>query len=169
MLSCRRKPPQCLGCCFSALVWSGLFHVMQSQGWHPQAPAPCHFSWDTESRCWVRAGWSFAVDRPLSFTWLRVADMPLPLYLTWLVSLVFSLNLNVISELPNHPFCPEVPCVFSFLLTSLSFIDAIYIARRQATSMSLDDIIFKFPPVKTKREKWKTLGETVLFNSLGYM
>lgn len=169
MLSCRRKPPQCLGWRFSALVSFGLFHVMQSQGWHPQAPAPCHFSRDTESRCWVRAGWSFAVDRPLSFTWLRVVTCLFPSTSHGWFLWSSGLNLNVISELPNHPFCPEVSCIFSFLFPSLSSIDAIYIARRQATSMSWDDIIFKFPPVKTKREKWKTLGETVLFNSLGYM
>lgn len=26
--------------------------------------------------------------------------------------------------------------------------------------MSLDDISFKFPPIKTRREKWENLGET---------
>lgn len=48
--------------------------------------------------------------------------------------------------------------VFS-LVPALSFTDGIDIARRQATSKSLDDIILKFPPVKTRREKWETSGE----------
>lgn len=33
--------------------------------------------------------------------------------------------------------------------------------------MSLDDIIFKFPQVKTRMEKWETLVKTVPFSSLG--
>lgn len=59
--------------------------------------------------------------------------------------------------MPHHPFCPEV-LRFS-LVPTLSFMDGIDIARRQATSMSLDDITLKFPPVKTRREKWETSGE----------
>ena len=79
------------------------------------------------------------------------------LQLTWPMPPLFCSRLKC--HLPGHPFCPEVPCIFSSLFPPLSFPDDVCAVRRQATSMPLNDIIFKFPPVKTRREKWKTLGE----------
>ena len=63
------------------------------------------------------------------------------------------------SRLHDHHLCPEAPCVLPSLFPLLLFPDDIYTAGRRATSMPWDDIIFKFPPVKTRREKWEILGE----------
>ena len=76
---------------------------------------------------------------------------------TWLLS---GPTLSVTpSRLPDHPLCPEASCVCPSLLPPSLFPDDIYTESRRATSMPRDDIIFKFPPVKTRREKWEILGE----------
>ena len=151
----RRKLPQCLGQRFSAPGSSVSCSSVSSST--PTLPATSPET--LEASAGSELAQSLVVSKHLSPTWLQRPGRP--------TSLLSGPNLNVTSSrLPAHPLCPEVPRVFSSLFPSSSSPDDIYVVGRQATSMPRDDLIFKFPPVKTRREKWKTLGENHVIQQL---